>query len=203
MATKFGIAAVLGDVLLDPRQRPLHIHDVVRPGVSGTDAIGHGNAHPATVGEMTQQRVGLRPAHPDRPRSAGNLQQHGRASVAGQVAAVPDIGQVGPAVRAVAHRLCLLDVSPPRPGGADHPGPATGFGRRLRSRGQRGVVVAQTGAQRGIEIGLRTHVAVRDETQQCPGDRGERQRDSAATAGEVATQTAAGRVEHRPGQQQR
>ena len=38
---KIGIATVLGDVLLDPRQRPLHIHDVVRPGVPGTDAIGH------------------------------------------------------------------------------------------------------------------------------------------------------------------
>ena len=65
------------------------------------------------AGQVAQQRVGLGPAHPDRPRPAGHLQQHGRLAVCRQIGAAPDVGPVRTAVRSVLHGAGLLHVAAP------------------------------------------------------------------------------------------
>ena len=89
-----GVAAVFGDVLLDPGQRTLDVDDVVRPGVPRADPVADRHAHPAAFGHVAHQRIGLRPSHADRPRPAGHLQQHRRLAVTRQVASAPDVGEV-------------------------------------------------------------------------------------------------------------
>ena len=108
---EIGVTAVVGDVLLDPGQRTLDVDDVVGPGVSGADPVVDRHAYPAALGEMAQQRVGLRPSHADRPCAAGHLQQHRRLAVAGQVGAPPDVGDSYARMRAVLDGAGLLDVA--------------------------------------------------------------------------------------------
>ena len=198
------VAAVLGDVLLDPGQRPLDVDDVVRPGVSRADAVVDRHAYPAAVGHVAQQRIGLRPPHADRPRAAGHLQQHGRLSVTGQVGAAPDVGEVDPAVRAVLNGAGLLDVATAdqfvgkhADPGAATPAPAATAMRspRSRHRALRAAAPRNAAATRTLRRWISHN--------RRPCDRGEQQRDSAARAAEVATQPAAHRVEHRAGHVQR
>ena len=53
------VAAVLGDVRLGPRQRPLDVDDVVGPGRPRRQPVVGGDAHPAPLGEVGHQRLGL------------------------------------------------------------------------------------------------------------------------------------------------
>src|SRR5260370_39636656 len=85
---------------------------------------------------MAHQGIRLRSAPADYPSAAGHLHQHGRLAVARQVAATPDVGQVGPAVGAVGDDVGLLDETPARDGGAQRRGAAAPAGPRRRVAGE-------------------------------------------------------------------
>ena len=191
------VTAVVGDVLLDPRQGTLDVHDVVRPGVLRADAVVDRQAHPAALGHMAQQGIGLRPSHTDRPGAAGHLQKHGRLTVPRQVGAAPDVSPVHPAMRTVLHGAGFLDVAPADQVGWPDADPGATAPRGLRLGGDLLVVVAESLTQRLFEVRFRCHIAAVDEVQQRPCDCREHQRDPAPGPAEVATQAAAQRVEHR------
>lgn len=90
------VTAERADVLLDPRQRPLDVDDVVRPGVQRADAIVQRHADPASVGQAVHQWVGLGAAPPEYPCTARDLHHHRRFPVARQVNPAPDVGKVSP-----------------------------------------------------------------------------------------------------------
>ena len=186
------VAAVLGDVLLDPRQRPLHVDDVRGPGVARAHPVRHRHAHPAALGQVAHQRVGLRAAHPDRPCAAGHLQQHGCPSVAGQIGASPHVGDVDP-MRSIADGAGLLHVPAPAPRRAEH----TARPAAPLLRDDRFVVLAERLAQRILETGLGLGRAAVDESEHAPAERRDGQRDAAAGALEVAAKAASGGVQHR------
>ena len=196
-----GVAAVFGDVFLDPGQRALDVDDVVGPGVHGAHPVADGDADPSAFGHPAHQRIGLRTTHADRPRAARHLQQHRGFAVTREVAAAPDVGEVG-AVRAVPDDVGLLHIPAPEELVRKHMTEASAPDR-LRLRGDGLVVVAEGVPQRCFEVRLRRHIAAMDEVQQTPGDRLEQQGDSPATGCVVTPQPPPHRAEHRAGQVQR
>ncbi|SGO38962.1 Uncharacterised protein [Mycobacterium tuberculosis] len=128
------IPAVGGDVFLDPRQRALHVDNVVGPGVARRHPVVQRHAYPAARSQMAHQRIRLRAAPPQYPGAAGHLYQHRCLGVAWQVAAAPDVGQVGPPVWAVAHDVRRLDVAPACHGGTQRE-IATSATHRFRGQG--------------------------------------------------------------------
>ena len=182
-----GVAAVIGDVLLDPGEGLLHVDDVCRPLVFRADAVADGYADPAAVGKGAHQRVGLRPTVAEHPPTAGNLQQHRGFAVERQVGAAPDVGQVG-AVRTVLDGLLVVLAA------RQHGARDTGQARDARI-GR----VARTDhvAQWLFERRPGTAAAADDEAQDGPGDHIEHQRDSAAGTGERAAPTPADGGQHR------
>jgi hypothetical protein len=164
-----GVAAVFGDVLLDPGQRALDVDDVVGPGVHRAHPVADGDAHPPAFGHPAHQRVGLRTAHADRPCATGNLQQDRGFAVTGQVAAAPDVGEVG-TVGAVADDVGLRHIPATKELIGKHMTEAS-TPDRLRLGGDGLVIVAEGVPQRCFEVRLRRHVAAMDEVQQAPGDR--------------------------------
>lgn len=197
-----GVPAVVGDVLLDPRQRPLDVDDVRGPGVARADPVVDRYANPSALGHVAQQRIGLRPPHADRPRSAGHLQQHGRLAVARQIGTAPDVGAVHAAVGSVLDGVGLLDVAAAHQLVGRDANQLASAGV-LRLGGNPLVVVTERLAQRLLEVALRRRVAVHDQTEQRPGDRGQRQRDTPPRAAKVAPQATAGRVQQGTAQIQR
>ena len=65
-----GVAAVLGDVLLDPRHRPLGVDDVVGPGRLGAQAVVDGDAHPTAGHQLVHHGLALLALVADDPRAA-------------------------------------------------------------------------------------------------------------------------------------
>src|ERR1700760_1960098 len=86
-----GIAAVVGDVVPDPGQRPLDVDDVRGPRLAGTPAVVDRDDDPAELGHPAHQWVALRPATVDGPGTAGDLQQHRRAGARFDVPGTPDV----------------------------------------------------------------------------------------------------------------
>ena len=95
------VAAVLGDVLLDPRDRALHVDDVRRPPRLRREAVVDRDAHPAAFGEVRHQRVRLARLAARHPRAAGDLHATPVPRRPCQVGARPHVEQVSLAVLAV------------------------------------------------------------------------------------------------------
>ncbi len=168
----------------------------------GAHPVVDGDADPSAFGEAAHHRIGLWTAHADRPRAAGNLQQHRGFAVPRQVASVPDVGEVDAGMRAVPDDVGLLHIPATEELVRKHPTQASAPDR-LRLCGDGLVVVAEGLPQRLVEVRLRRHIAAMDEVQQSPGDHLEQQGDSTATGCVVATQPPPDRTEHRAGHVQR
>jgi hypothetical protein len=96
-----GIAAVVGDVVADPRERPLHVDEVRRKSAARALAVVDRDTDPAEFDHLAHQRVRLPAFAVHGPRPAGDLKQHRRAAAGRQVVTPPDVEQVFVAARAV------------------------------------------------------------------------------------------------------
>ena len=74
-----GVAAVLGDVLADPRERALAVDEVVGPRRLGREAVVDRDADPAARREVVHERQALLVLVADHPAAAVDLEQHRRA----------------------------------------------------------------------------------------------------------------------------
>ena len=98
---KIGVATVVGDILADPRDRPLHVHEVGRKRAARALAVVDRDADPAEFDHVAHQRVALHSLVADRPRAAGDLDQNRCPGPGRQVMAAPDVEQVVAPARAV------------------------------------------------------------------------------------------------------
>ena len=99
---EIAVAAEPVDVGARPRDRGLHIGDVLRPAVVRRHPVVHRQAHPALLGQIRHQRVALQlPAAVD-PCAAGN-EDHHRRRLDGQFLGAPHVQQLRRVV-AVANR---------------------------------------------------------------------------------------------------
>src|SRR6201996_6869554 len=99
---ELGVAAVLGDVRLDPGEGALDVDDVVGPGVARAVPVVDRHADPAQLGEVAHQRMCLSTFVSRRPGAAGDLKEHGRLAGPIEIGTSPDVQVVGAAVFAVA-----------------------------------------------------------------------------------------------------
>ncbi len=90
------------DVGARPRDRGLHVGDVLRPAMVRRNPVVDGQTHPALLGQVRHQRVALQLATAVDPRAARHEDQH-RRRLDGQVLAAPDVQQLRRVV-AVANR---------------------------------------------------------------------------------------------------
>ena len=70
------VAAVVGDVLLDPRHRTLGVDDVVGPRRLGAQAVIDGDAHPAAGHQLEHHGLSLFALVADDPRSPVYVHHH-------------------------------------------------------------------------------------------------------------------------------
>src|ERR1039458_10145154 len=73
-----GIASVLGDVLLHPRERQLAVEDMARPPRLRAQGVIGGHAHKAPLGEMLEHRDALLALVAHHPRTAVEVQENRR-----------------------------------------------------------------------------------------------------------------------------
>jgi len=74
------VAAVVGDVRLDPREGALDVNDVIGPRVARAVPVIDRHADPAQLRKVAHQWMGLSAFVSRRPRTAGDLEQHRRLS---------------------------------------------------------------------------------------------------------------------------
>ena len=100
---ELGVPAVVGDVGPSPGDGALDVDDVLGPRRSRAQAVVDRDAHPATIGQVAHERMGLPLLLADHPRAAVDLEQHRGAGVVGQVGPLPDVEAVPRAGIAVDH----------------------------------------------------------------------------------------------------
>ena len=122
------VAAVVGDVLLDPRDRLLDVDDVGGERVARGEAVVDRDAHPALGGQVVHQREALLVLVADRPGAAVDLQQHRRAAV-GHARRPACRRRAGRGGRGRCRRCCAR---------RGPPCPSSGTGRRAGATGPRG-----------------------------------------------------------------
>ena len=131
-----GVAAVLRDVLADPRDRALHVDDLGGERVARGEPVVDRHADPALGGEVLHQRDALLVLVADRPAAAVDLEQHRGRPVAGAGGRPVDVEQAALAVLGGVGDV-LLDhhVGVAHPERVDQPAPR----RRQVGRGGQGV----------------------------------------------------------------
>ena len=153
-----GVAAVLGDVRLDPREGALDVDDVVGPGVARAVPVVDRHADPAQLREVAHQRMGLSAFVSRRPGTAGDLEEHRRLSGRIEIGTSPDVQVVGAAVFAVAdvRVVGVVTVDPQHPQRSRRLGGATAGRPAPQIRG----VGAARGSQAAVQRGGQRHIGL-------------------------------------------
>ena len=101
MAMNVGSPPWLGDVLLHPGDRPLHVDDVVGPCRSWAQPVVDADAHPALLGEMGHHRTALLLLLTGHPRATVDVDEDGCVRVERKVFPAEDVESVAAAELAV------------------------------------------------------------------------------------------------------